>query len=325
MVTLKQIAGELGVSVSMVSRVLTDKDRVDPEKRRLIKAALEKYNYVPNEMARGLRGISSRTFGIIIPTLSSNYYTRIITAAQKVAQENFYTVITCPCSGEPEREREAVELLRHKQVDKVMCASIMQGAGEFYRNAFGPDSAVIFDYDIQPTPEDVGYITFDAYASARRLAGYAADRGHRRFLILNHCIDTARERGFKDALCEAGVCERDITVISGLAIYKDAVSVCREAFSGENRPTCVLAATDFLAWRAVKAARLCGLSVPEDISVACFDACDETGILTPEFTCIMQPTERIGELAARMLMDGKVRHITVEAEFVKGNSCVDIE
>ena len=87
----------------------------------------------------------------------------------------------------------------------------------------------------------------------------------------------------------------------------------------------MLATSDFLAYSAVKAARMCGLSVPEDISVACFDACDETGILTPIFTCIMQPAELIGKLAAEMLMDGRSEHIVVNADFIEGSSCIDIK
>jgi len=321
LVTLKQIAEELGVSVSMVSRVLTNKDRVDPEKRRLIKAALKKYNYVPNEMARGLRGISSRSFGIIVPTFSSNYYTRIITAAQKAAQENYYTVITCCSHGDPEREREAVELLRNKQVDKVMCAPISRDADTLYADAFGADSVVIFDYDTEPA-RVLGNITFNAYSDAYRLAKFAVEKGHTRFLILNHLTNTNRSDGFTTALADSGISASQIKTVSGLGIKEDAVSVCRQVFSSDDRPTCVLATSDYLAYSTVKAARMCGLSVPDELSVACFDACDETGILTPEFTCIMQPAEKIGELAARMLMDGEFRHITVEADFIKGNSCV---
>jgi len=320
LVTLKQIAEELGVSVSMVSRVLTDKDRVDPEKRRLIKEALKKYNYVPNEMARGLRGISSRSFGIIVPTLASNYYTRIITAAQMAAQENYYTVVTCCSHGDPEREREAVALLRNKQIDKVMCASILEDADKVYKDAFGADSVVLFDYDIKPS-KAIGYITFDSYSDAYRLAKFAVEKGHKRFLILNHGINTRRGAGFEAALKDGGIPSSQTKAVSGLGIKEDTVLVCRKLLAEKERPTCVLATSDFLAYSAVKAARMCGISVPDDLSVACFDACDETGILTPVLTCIMQPAEKIGELAATMLMDGNYGHISVKADFVVGESC----
>ena len=322
MVTLKQIAEELGVSVSMVSRVLTDKDRVDPEKRKLIKAALEKYNYVPNEMARGLRGISSRSIAVIVPTLSSNYYTNVITAIQEVAQKNAFTVMTFCSSHDCERERDAVKLIKNKQIDKVICASILSDAREYYKKQFERNSVVLFDYDSAPD-NSIGYISFDSFKSAKKLGAHVASLGHERYLILNHCSATHRQNGFLSALTENGVKADNVCIIPELRTPELSFKACMDVFAlPENkRPTAVLATNDYLAYSAIRAIRKSGLSVPEDVSVACFDACDETGILTPTITSVMQPTDKIGVLAAEMLIDGKCEHIMLEAELIIGDSC----
>lgn len=322
MVKLKEIAEELGVSVSMVSRVLTDKDRVDPEKRRLIKEALQRHNYVPNEMARGLRGFSSRSIGIIVPTLSSNYYTGIITAAQQVAMENGYTVITCCSNYSAERERDAVTLLKNKQIDRVMCASVMDDAEVYYLQKFEKGSVVLFDYDTAPD-DSIGYIHFDAYNAAARLADYLCSLGHRRFLILNHCSVSMRKDGFLETLRRNMITLPQNCVIDELWLPELGYDACIELFrevKGE-RPTAVLATNDFLAYSAIRAARALGLRVPEDVSVACFDAFDVTGIITPEITCIMQSTEEIGTISANMLMNCECRHVILETDFNIGSSC----
>lgn len=320
MITLKEIAAELGVSVSTVSRVLTNKDKVDPEKRKLIQEALKRHNYIPNEMARGLRGMASRSIGVIVPTLSSNYYTRIITAAQEVAQKNSYTIVTCCSNYDPEREKEAVSLLQAKQISHVMCASMLSDASAFYRKKFGDHSVVLFDCDTKPVPH-VGYIRFDSFSDARRLAEYEISLGHRRFLILNHSQSLRRQDGFLQALREHHIPISPDRILSGLRKPDKGYELCLRIFSDpDNRPTAVLAANDALAYAAIRAAYQAGLGVPKDLSVACFDACDETGILSPEPTCIMQPAARIGTLAAQMLIDGSCEHVTVDTEFHMGTS-----
>jgi len=321
LITLKEIAAELGVSVSTISRVLTDKDKVDPEKRKLIQEALKRHNYVPNEMARGLRGMASRSIGIIVPTLSSNYFTRIITAAQQVAQNNSYTVVTCCSDHDPEREKDAVKLLKTKQISRVMCASLLTDPVAYYGRMFGSNSVAIFDSEAYPT-EGIGYISFDNFKAAGKLADYPIALGHRDFVILNHSHEKQRKAGFIATLKEHGIDIAPDRIFEGLRKPETGLEVCRKVFlSSEKRPTAVLATNDFLAYNAIRAAYDAGLRVPEDVSVVCFDACDETGILTPDLTRIMQPAALIGELAADMLIKGKCEHIAIETEFIKGTSC----
>jgi len=321
MVTLKEIAAELGVSVSMISRVLTDKDRVDPEKRKMIQEALERYHYVPNEMARGLRGIASRSIGIIVPTLASNYFTRIITAAQEEAQRNGFTTVVC-CSGyDPRREQDAVQLLKNKQIRRVMCASLLPNPADFYFRTFGANAVVLFDSDAVPR-DGVGLICFDSYSAAQKLADYQLMLGHRAFLILNHTRKMARQDGFLAALAANGISVPADRIRSELRNPETGYDVCLQLFSNaQHRPTAVLATNDALAYAAIRAAYQARLRVPGDVSVACFDACDETGILSPTLTCMMQPANEIGALCVQQLIAGACTHIVVETTFVRGTSC----
>jgi len=325
LVTLKEIAAELGVSVSMISRVLTDKDRVDPEKRRLIQEALKRHNYVPNEMARGLRGILGRSIGMIVPTLESSYFTRVISGAQQTALDNGYTAFICCTELDPKREKEAAELLAAKKVGGLICSSVLADSGEFYAKLFDRCPVVFFDSDANPGT-DFGRITFDNFAEARRLARYVVGLGHRDILILNHMKASERQDGFFSVLNENGIAVGDGRLFTGLSHRDDGYSICREVFeSGRAHPTAILCTNDFLAYSAVRALCDCGLRVPNDVSVACFDAFDATGILSPRLTCIMQPAVRIGELSAEMIIERRSEHIALETDFVCGDSCRKIQ
>lgn len=320
MITLKEIAAELGVSVSTVSRVVTDKDRVDPEKRKLIKAALEKYNYIPNDNARGLRGMASRSIGIIIPTLSSAFYTSIVTAAQEVAYKHAYTaVIGCGGHG---HEKNLAKLFKNKQIGKIMCASTLENAADFYGKLFDKNSVVLFDSD-DAAADGIGYVGFDSFGAGKKLAEYVLSLGHKRILVLSHTTESDRRNGILAAVRERGLSLPENCVISGLSVPEAGYSLCLERFSvpADVRPTAVLATDNSLAYAAVRAVRELSLDVPRDVSVACFDAYDPTGILTPRLTCIMQKTRLIGEKAASMLINGKSEHVTFDVDFVEGTSC----
>ena len=319
MITLKEIAAELGVSVSTVSRVVTDKDRVDPEKRKLIKAALKKYNYVPNDSARGLRGMSSRSIGIILPTLASSFYNNIVATAWDVAYENGYTVVTC-AGGE--REKEVARLLKSKQIGKVICVTALADAGSFYKGLFGENSVVFMDTEAA-APAGVGNISFDALTSAQKLADYLFSLGHRDVLYLAHTNKHKRLEGFLKAAEDRGIKVKAESVFSGIS-SKKGYEICKEIFGEKNRPTAVLATDNSLAFAAIRAAYDLGLSIPTDLSVAGFDALDETGILRPKLTCIMQKTSQMGEAAANMLISGKCEALTLDFDFIKGHSCQDI-
>ncbi len=316
MITLKEIAKELGVSVSTVSRVVTEKDRVDPEKRKLIKAALKKHNYIPNDSARGLRGMASRSIGVIVPSLSSSFYNKIISAAWDVAYKNEYTVVTC-VGGD--KEKQMARFLKNKQIGKIICSSGLSDATEFYKDLFGEDAVVMIDTEA-PLTNGVGNISFDAFDSAKKLANYVFELGHKDILFLAHTNKHKRLEGFLAAAEDRKIKIRDEWVRSGLG-SKEGYEVCKEILGRNKRPTAILATDNSLAFAAIRAARQCGLGIPKDLSVAGFDTVDETGILKPEITSIIQKTVQMGETAAKMLINGKCEHITLEADFIKGESC----
>lgn len=316
MITLKAIAENLGVSVSTVSRVVTDKDKVDPDTRKRIKEALELYNYVPNEMARGLRGKNSKSIGIIVPTLTSNYYTRVIAGVQKVTRENAYSVVISNSEFEEDNEKSAAQLISTKQMSGLICASVIRDNLAFYKEISRTTKVVFFDSDTENNAL-FGHIGFDAYENAKKLANYVISLGHKNLLILNHSGNSERLAGFLS--CAKSNCV--VTSVYSNLLINDGYDIAKKVLSLKNRPTAVLSTNDSLAFAAIRAVYDLGLNVPGDISVAGFDICDETGIMSPKITSILQPAGKIGEIAANMLIKSSLSHINVDAELIIGNSC----
>lgn len=122
-VSLKTIAQELGVSVSTVSRVVNGKDRVDGNTRKRVEAALKAHDYQPNQMARTLRGKSSRTFGVLVSDISNLLFSRLIKGVEQAAMDRGYDVIVVNTDGDPGRVKRGVSLLLAKQVSGIIMAS----------------------------------------------------------------------------------------------------------------------------------------------------------------------------------------------------------
>ncbi len=119
-ITIYDIASEAGVSVATVSRVLTNNANVRPEKKEKVQQIINKYNYKPNAMARGLTDTKSRVIGIIAADVRNVYYANVFAACETEARKAGYRVMLCNSLGEIEREEEQLEMLYEQRVGAII-------------------------------------------------------------------------------------------------------------------------------------------------------------------------------------------------------------
>ncbi|MEI6102191.1 MAG: LacI family DNA-binding transcriptional regulator, partial [Eubacteriales bacterium] len=125
---LKDIAKELNLSVSTISRVVTNKDRVDAKTRERVLQALDSYGYKPNEIARSLRLRTAKTILIVVPDIANNFYASIIKGAQMVCRENGYAVMVCNTDENKDLEREVLSGFPNMQISGMILASVNMSA-----------------------------------------------------------------------------------------------------------------------------------------------------------------------------------------------------
>ncbi len=129
--TIRDVAKLTGVSVSTVSRYLNKSGYVNAETEQLIKAAIEKLNYAPNQVARGLAGKKTKTFALILPDISNLFFSDLARAVEDVAATYGYTVIFGNSDDQIVKEKRYIETLKQKYIDGIIFAS----------NTFGHDDA----------------------------------------------------------------------------------------------------------------------------------------------------------------------------------------
>ena len=119
-ITIYDIAREAGVSPSTVSRVLTNSANVRSEKKEKVQALIEKYNFKPNALAKGLADTKTRTIGVLAADIRNPYYAALFVSIEKAARETEYTVLLCNSLGVTDTEKELLGKLQEQRVDAII-------------------------------------------------------------------------------------------------------------------------------------------------------------------------------------------------------------
>src|ERR1700682_21511 len=121
--TMKRIAGQLGVSITTVSKVLNNREDIGEATRARVLAKVAELGYQPNAVARSLSLRRSHTLGIVIPDLMHSFFVEIIAGIERVASVRGYGLLLCSSSEDPGKEQSELEMLRSRQVDGIVLAS----------------------------------------------------------------------------------------------------------------------------------------------------------------------------------------------------------
>ncbi len=305
---MKRIAGELGVSITTVSKVLNNHDDISPATRARVMAKVEELGYRPNAVARSLTLRRTHTLGMVIPDLLHSFFAEILSGIEPVASERGYGLLLCSSNENPAKERSELQLLHGRQVDGIIFApSHGSGNAEILRELHSQGiGLVMIDRDDYPTipchrvltdDEQVGVLaTEHLLASGRRAIAHLA--GPR----LVHA--RRREKGWKDTLRAAGIrIPNDWLVPSGF-MATDGYRGMKRALSIRPRIDAVFAANDPSAIGAMKAVWEAGLRVPEDIAVVGAGDVIHGELLKVPLTTVSWSRSELGREAAGLLLNG---------------------
>lgn len=334
MAKLKDIAQKLNISVSTVSRVVNNLDRVDPETRKRVLEALKEYDYLPDDNARRLKTRTSNVLGVIVPDISNPFYASAIKGIERVAADGGYSVIVCNTEEDGERERNAVRLLQRQKVAGYVVATILDD--ERVLQCYSTlDSPVVFFDNAPDEGMQFNAVTINNFRAARELVGYMARRGHRRiFMIAGPAGESSadeRMQGWRAALWDAGIEPGDGWCVNGDFREESGRRVMEAFLARGDRPTAVCVANNFMAYGAAKAVFDAGLDIPEDLSMGAFDIVDDTGLMRLKITTVIQPAGDIGAVAADMCLNPRgpenvqsARRVVLEHRFLENGTVKQI-
>ncbi|NJX15872.1 LacI family transcriptional regulator [Tamlana crocina] len=305
MVTLKQLAKELGVSISTVSKALNNSEEIGEETVKRVKQLAEQYNYTPNKVALSLKQSKTKTIGVIIPNILNRFLAKVLFGIEREANKHGYNIITCISNESLEKEKEALKLLANGSVDGFVLsvAEETQVNNEIahFKNTINQGLPIVmFDRVAHDVMCDKVIVDdFDAtYNATKSLLN--ENRIRIAFIsdINGLSVGKLRERGYNKAMLESR-CEPLVLAVK----KKDDHQKKIKAFFKKNRNIDgVIAADSSSGIIALNTAINMGLKVPKDVSVIAFASKSDSYHTLPKLTTIRQHAKIIGAQAAQMLI-----------------------
>ena len=316
-VTLKDIAAEVNLSKTAISKVLNGRDiRIGPEKRELIIRTARRLGYRPNFVARSLQNRVTETIGIVVPDISNLYYPDIIRSVELKLSSQGYKTIICNTEDNPQRERALIEDLLSRQVDGFIIAPACGRKNvDLFRQTYESGRSFVL-IDIYIPGEPFHYIVSDNREGARKGVRWLAGEGTRRIVYVG---DRARNQAVRERL--QGV--REESAARNLSFSDRDVCLCRHRRkeiaqacknilrSGTDGLAVFLESNRFLMG-FLDACLHVGVAVPDDLKIIGFDPFVHDIAYPEDFRAIAalhgpvpilkQAMERMGELASEYLI-----------------------
>jgi len=305
-VKLKDIAKELNLSVSTISRVVNGKDRVDSKTRKKVLKALENYDFKPNEIARSLRLRSTKTNVVIVPDIVNNFYASLIKGAQQVCHESGYSLMVCNTDEDKNIEKNVISNLLNQQIAGIILASV-DGSETLVEYLQRYRMKVVYVDNMPHTKLQYDSVTINNLETAYTLTKKMIERGYSNIGFITGTLEQSsgseRLEGYKKALQEANLIYDNKKIAIGDFKKASGYNGMKELLKNNDKFDAIVVSNNFMAYGAVKAIRESNLSIPEDIAIAAFDVVDQTGLITPKITSINQPATKIGKRAAEILLN----------------------
>jgi LacI family transcriptional regulator len=302
-ITIHDIAREAGVSSSTVSRVLNGTAQVTAAKRDAVLAVVERYNYRPNVMARGLVHGRTGAVGVLTQSIASPFYGEILLGIERGLAESGYHALFTSGHWQSEAELAALDLLSGRRVDALIVlagvvsdADLCRAAAELPLIVIGRMVAGIEAHCLRVDDEQA------AYEATR----YLIELGHRRIAHVagprRHQDALDRRAGYERALYEAGIAIDDRLIVEGDYTEQSGLLAVESLFSRATTFSAIFAANDQMAYGARLALYRHNIRVPDDVSLIGFDDQPASAYTTPPLTTVRQPTHRMGQAAAEAVL-----------------------
>jgi len=306
--TLSTIAKKLGISVSTVSRALSNKDGVsDSLRKRIIHEAIE--NGYIDKLPLILEE-RSRILGIIVPNIQNPFFLNFLKGAESVLFHRNFRFIVCNIDEDLYKERIYLKWLQESKVMGIIAAPAFSESGktnlDIYRELDKSIPVVLYDREFYQY-KGFDSVTFDNEGTIIDGVKHLYDKGHRKIGILlskrgNFCT-RERFKGYKKAVKQFDLPFVKSWVLDNLYSNDDIVTKKIESFLSQgDLPTAVIGTTNNITYNFLKAAKKLQITVPDDISLLGFGEIPQNELLNPPLSIMKQPSLEIGRIAATTML-----------------------
>ncbi len=325
--TINDVAKHAGVSIKTVSRVINNEPAVRKTTFDKVQASVEALNYRPNNSARSLAGTRSYTIGFIYDNPNAYYVIDMQNGMLSECRQNHFELLIHPCNHQAaDLEKELINLINHSRIAGVVLTppfSEMAGVSKMLDQMRLPYVRIISGQEQAKGNESC--ILINDYQAAYSITEHLVQQGHRDVGFLcggrEHRSSLERLQGYQSALIDNGIKPIKRFVVDGEYSFDSGVQGAKVLLSKEKRPTAIFASNDEMAAGALFAARLMGISIPEQLSIAGFEDSPFSRQTWPKLTTAHQPNETIAQQAVSLLVakiQGRSKEFIKEKKLLNG-------
>lgn len=330
-VTIKDLAKDLGIHHATVSRALRGSNSVKEETKELIKKKAKEMGYKPNLLAQGFRNKRSNVLAILVPDIQYHFFSKFISDFTRRAYEKGYSVMVFQSSEKLNNEKEIINSLASYRVAGVIASVTKETTDGSHFDLLKDDGIPCVFFDRVPDKIEVSQVLVDNLQGAYDAVIMMIRSGKKNiaYISTNNQLNVFQDRlaGYKRALNDNGLRFKKELVINGGFFMEDGFTGAKILMNYKDRPDGILAVRDEVAIGVIKYLKKTGIRVPEDVAVIGFDN-DPMGIACePELTTVKQSISNMVDSTFCILMNHiennafEFRKKIIDAEIIKRGSC----
>ncbi|NBB18313.1 substrate-binding domain-containing protein [Runella sp. CRIBMP] len=306
-ITIIDIARQLNISKSTVSRVLTGHPNVSEKTREAVLKLANELDYQRNMLAINLMSSQSHTIGIIVPEFVTSFFPMVIMGAQEVASQAGYNVLISQSNESYETEVANAKVMLDNRVDGVLVSLTRETRNYDHLKVFQRKGIPIVFFNRVCDDMQVPKVVVDDYEGAFKAVEHLILTGRKRIAHLGgptslH-VSKKRLEGYKDALRKYNQ-PIDPGLILDYDLNLEKVKIyIKHLLDLPEPPDALFTINDPTAFEAMIFMKAKGLKIPEEIAVVGFSNNYGSTLIEPRLTTVAQPTHQIGQVAAQLLLD----------------------
>ena len=305
--TIKDLARELKLSPSTISRALRNHPDISSKTKKRVVSLADKLDYHPDSIAQSLQTKKTKTIGVIVPEIKQPFFAAAINGIEELAYAAGYTIIVCQSNETADREVLVARSLGSHRVAGLLVSLSRDTQNLDHFKVLQRRGVPIVFFDRVSNDIEANKVVVDDYKGAFDVVEHLIKSGYKRIAHLagpkNLSISKFRLKGYMDALQQGNLPFNDSMVVYGGLDDTDGIIGFQKLLNLESLPDAIFAVNDPVATGAFVMIKEHGLKIPDDIALAGFSNTYMTSLLDPPLTTVEQPSYEIGKTAAQLLME----------------------
>lgn len=313
---LKELAKQLNLSISSVSRALSDSNEISISTKKIVLAKAKELNYHANPFASNLRRQKSKTIAVVIPEIANNFFSLAINGAESYAQKKGYHVLIYQTHDDLQQEMSISKHLQNGRVDGILISLSSQTSDTAHLQELKSKGIPIVFFDRVAENIEAPKITTNDYESGYKATEHLIENGCKRiaFLSISNNLSIANNRmnGYLDAAKKHKIPTDKSLIIKCNDDKENNRKLIKSLLQRKDRPDAIFACVEELAVSSYVICEELKIRIPCDVKIISFSNLQTAAILNPSLTTITQPAYDIGREAASVLFDLLDNRIGVE-------------